>query len=172
MKKVETVDTKRGQRIRVCTINTDPDKTDQSQAADCDINNIVKRYKKTGQISHLAKTKGVYADLSLMPSTLIDAHELISQASNAFNSLPAQTRKKFGNDPEQMIQFINDPNNADEAIKLGLLVRKNPPETGTNSEGNRPETKTGGRGQSSKKQKNNSPRSNDDDSNDDDKAGE
>lgn len=171
MKKIEVIETKRGKRIRVCTINDttiDPDRTDQSQAADCDINNIVRRYKKTGQISHLAKSKGVYADLSLLPDTLLDAHMMIQQASDAFMQLPAEVRKKFRNDPEEMIQFLNDPKNSEEAIKLGLLVRKDPPtNTGTSSEGNRPETKPSGRGQSSNKQKNSPPPKNDDDPNDD-----
>jgi phage internal scaffolding protein len=45
-------------------------------------------------------------------------------AQYQFDQLPALIRDRFHNDPQEMLAFLNDPNNYDEAIKLGLV---NPP---------------------------------------------
>ena len=45
----------------------------------------------------------------------------IVAAQEAFNGLPAAVRKRFGNDPGQMLDFLDDPQNASEAVKLGLV---------------------------------------------------
>lgn len=49
---------------RVVTINEEPSKTDQSFAKQVNINNIMARYIKTGQLTHLRNQQGVYADMS------------------------------------------------------------------------------------------------------------
>ena len=50
------------------------------------------------------------------------AMEAVRAANNAFMDLPANIRSRFNNDPQQYIEFFNDPKNKDEATKLGLLV--------------------------------------------------
>lgn len=45
----------------------------------------------------------------------------VMQAQDQFMALPAQIRKRFDNDPAQLIAFMNDPGNASEAIELGLI---------------------------------------------------
>lgn len=104
---------------RVLTVNEEPSKTDQSWAKDCDVNEIISRFKKTGQITHLARKTGVYADVTgitdLMTSLLT-----VEKANTAFMSLPAAARKRFNNDPQSMIEFLQDPANNEEAVKLGL----------------------------------------------------
>lgn len=45
----------------------------------------------------------------------------IIEVNRSFDSLPAETREKFRNDPSEMLDFVADPKNADEARKLGLL---------------------------------------------------
>lgn len=104
---------------RVYTVNNEPSKTDQSQAKECDVNHIMKKYMKTGQITHLAKVRGTYADVSAIPD-LNEALSIVKQADESFSSLPAQVRKRFGNDPSQLLEFLKDPKNDEEAIQLGL----------------------------------------------------
>ena len=41
--------------------------------------------------------------------------------------LPAQMRSRFNNDPAELLKFIKDPANLDEAVKLGILVKKEAP---------------------------------------------
>jgi phage internal scaffolding protein len=45
-------------------------------------------------------------------------------AEDEFMRLPADLRARFENDPAQLIEFLENLENKDEAIKLGLV---NPP---------------------------------------------
>jgi len=111
---------------RVVTRNTEPSLTDQSQAKACDVNQIMIRYKKTGQVTHLAKNQGVYADVSEIPD-LTEALNKVSAATAAFETVPAYIRKLVDNDPVKFIEFLQNPQNDDLAIKLGLKVAKQKP---------------------------------------------
>lgn len=113
---------------RVYTKNDEPSLTDQSWAKDCDVNNIIAKYIKTGQISHLAKHQGQYADVSAIPD-LQSALDQVTKAQQAFDDLPSNLRKRFGNSPVEMVNFLSDPKNDQEAISLGLKVKKLAPET-------------------------------------------
>jgi phage internal scaffolding protein len=119
MKKIET---RADGSIRVTTVNNQPSKTDQQFAQLCDINQIIKKYRQTGIISHLSNKTGKYADLSEFKGYQ-DALQKTINANNAFQSLPSPIRKKFGNDPQELISFLSDPSNNEEAIKLGLKIQ-------------------------------------------------
>lgn len=96
----------------------DPGKTDQSGSKDADINNIVATYHKTGVFPE--KGHELFADVSDAPSYQ-DAMQTIINAENAFMALDAKTRKRFDNDAAQMLNFLHDPENRAEAIKLGMI---------------------------------------------------
>lgn len=104
---------------RVYTEITGVSKTDQSQKEACDVNNIMSRYKKTGQITHLAKKQGVYADLTQI-SDLQSAIQQVQQAKTAFMTLPAELRAQLNNDPAKLVEFLQNPKNDELAIKYGL----------------------------------------------------
>lgn len=98
-------------------------KTKQSFKAECDINNILARYQKTGLVGHLNARQPRYGDFS----NTLDyqaALNAVMAAEESFSSLPAKVRDRFQNDPSKLISFINDPKNKNEAIKLGLLEQK------------------------------------------------
>lgn len=97
----------------------DPGRTDQSQAKDCDINNIVATYNKTGVMPE-GRGAGLFADVSDAPSYQ-DALQTVLNAENAFMALDAKTRKRFDNDASQMLAFLEDPKNRQEAAALGML---------------------------------------------------
>jgi phage internal scaffolding protein len=99
-----------------------PSRTKQEFKDECDINNIVKRYKKTGVITHYKNTNGVYGDFS-NPVDYQTALNSIMEANDMFMELNAELRKKFDNDPKKLIEFINDEKNRDEAIKLGIIEK-------------------------------------------------
>jgi phage internal scaffolding protein len=50
----------------------------------------------------------------------------IISAQNAFDALPAALRKRFDNNPAELLAFIADEKNKDEAIKLGLIPKDEP----------------------------------------------
>lgn len=107
-------------RIGVKTVNNEPTKTQQQFKDECDINNIIARYEKTGELSHLSGRKGAFTDLSDVTDYQGMLHTVI-QAEEAFMTLPAVVRTRFRNDPGQLLSFLQDPKNKDEAIKLGLI---------------------------------------------------
>lgn len=112
----------------VATENNEPSKTDQSFAEECDVNNIMQKYIKTGEIHHVNRKAGVYADLSDIKD-LTHAYEIIGFAQQAFSGLPSELRDKFLNNPQNLINYLNDPSNDEEAISLGLknpIPQKNP----------------------------------------------
>lgn len=121
MKKIEI--RKNGTK-RVCTVNEEPSKTDQSQLEKTDVRHIMAQYLKTGQLTHIARNVGVFADVSQVQ----DLQESINQvrlAETAMMALPSQLRDKLNNDPQEFIHWINDKNNTEEAIKYGLKIPAN-----------------------------------------------
>lgn len=48
----------------------------------------------------------------------------IRRAEQEFYRLPANIRRRFNNDIYNMIDFINDPGNREEAEKLGFIEKK------------------------------------------------
>lgn len=63
----------------------------------------------------------MFGDFSTAPMSLQDAYNRILEAQAGFADLPSNVRARFGNDPMQMIAFLNDPANRVEAEKLGLV---------------------------------------------------
>lgn len=107
---------------RVYTINNEESRTQQQFKDDVDVNNIIAKYKKTGQIMHLNRKAGVYADLS----NITDYATMVNQtfeAQKAFMTLPAEIRRRFDNDPGKLVAFLQDPKNLEEGIKLGLYEK-------------------------------------------------
>lgn len=93
--------------------------TEQCHKIKCDVNAIIRKYDKTGLIEHVARIEGAYGDVSgadfrEMQNRLIDI-------GKKFNELPAGIRKRFDNDPAELLQFMERPENRDEAIKIGLI---------------------------------------------------
>lgn len=122
-KKTQTVITKHPNgRTRVYTDHQSPVMTDQSFKDQCDVNLILKKYKTTGVITHLNRAKGTYLDLTNAPDYQTSLDTVI-KAQDAFMTLPAEIRERFGNDPSRLITFLSDPKNNEEGIKLGLLEK-------------------------------------------------
>ncbi len=97
--------------------------TKQSFAQESEINNIMAKYEKTGVIDHV-KNNAFYAD---MPAGLEYqmALQMTIDAEVAFNSLPANVRREFDNDPFKFLEFVEDPDNVERMAELGLIT---PPE--------------------------------------------
>lgn len=97
--------------------------TKQSAKDECDINNILAQYKRTGIITHISSMQAQYLDL---PSD-VDYQasiEVVKTAEEAFSTLPAKVRDRFGNDPFQFLGALYDPDRRDEMEELGVLRKK------------------------------------------------
>jgi len=102
-------------------------RTQQSMSERCNMNTIIARYRQTGILGSpdaLSRRQGVFADVSNIPD-YPEMCQRIANAQEAFQQLPARVRFRFRNDPAQLIDFIQDERNREEAIELGLVK---PPE--------------------------------------------
>lgn len=109
-------------------IGEDPGMVQQHLAEDTDINNIMRRYQKTGELRHVTGMAAEYGDFSNVPDYKT-AMENIMAADDLFMELPAKLRDRFNNDPAQFIEFATDPSNQDELRKMGLAPEApKPPE--------------------------------------------
>lgn len=111
-------------RVRVVRrFNKADEKTQQHFKDEVDINRIWSKYKASGELHHQARQAGVYADVSKI-SDYHSAMDKIMAADNAFGSLPADLRLRFKNDPALFLEFLRDPRNYDEGVKLGIYELK------------------------------------------------
>lgn len=106
-------------RRSVETLNLEPSMTQQQFAEESDANLIIKKYGTTG-IDPFTRKDGYYADLTEVPD-LQTALQTVKHAEEAFQSLSSEVRERFGNDPSLLMNFLKDPENKQEGIKLGLF---------------------------------------------------
>jgi phage internal scaffolding protein len=105
-------------RVTMETIG--PSKTDQSYKKQCDINNIISHYQKTGLFPNFKTPEPRFIDnTEVLP--LEEAFEVVNRAYDLFYELPSDIRKLMDNDPSKLEGFLNDPENKDLLIKKGLL---------------------------------------------------
>ncbi|WNK14822.1 MAG: internal scaffolding protein [Microvirus sp.] len=98
---------------------------DQSFRDDCDINVIMARAEKTGEFP--AGAFGEYVDLSDAPGDYFEALTFVRNAELRFAQLPAAVRSRFANDPYELLSFVQDPANIPEALKMGLISKREDP---------------------------------------------
>jgi len=110
-------------RHRVTLRCEDKSRTLQSAKDECDINNIMANWKRTGIITHGQVSDGKYEDLADVPTDYHESMNRIIAANEAFESLPSSVRKKFNNDPAQLLDNIEDPANRQILIDAGLLKK-------------------------------------------------
>lgn len=105
----------------------DPSMTDQSFGEECDINNLMARYQKTGLLPQHPGQEMRYLDLTDMPS-FQDAMDMMLRAEEAFMALPAVVRREFDNDPGKFVGFAEDPENLGKLREWGLAPPEKVPE--------------------------------------------
>lgn len=109
-------------RVRVQFDFLEPSRTQQHFKDECDIDRILKKYSQTGfLVDPLAPRRDpLFGDFSESMS-FMEAQTRIARVREAFDSLPSQIRDRFANDPYRLLAWCEDPDNAEEAVKLGLL---------------------------------------------------
>lgn len=105
--------------VRVTTINVEPSRTKQEFAEQANANWLMKRFG----YNQLPDPGQNYHDLTQLPD-LHEALETVRRATESFSTLPSTVRLRFQNDPNELINFLHNDDNRDEAIKLGLINPK------------------------------------------------
>jgi phage internal scaffolding protein len=93
--------------------------TQQHQADQADINYIINQFNVTGvlPVSPVSPQYGDFTGVGDYQSAL----NAVMAMEDEFLALPANIRARFENDPEQLLDFMSNDKNRDEAIKLGLI---------------------------------------------------
>lgn len=124
-----------------------PSMTRQSEMESCDIHNILKQFSQQGfeQLVRENAARGQYADV---PTDLDyqDSLNTVLAAQTAFATLPSQVRERFQNDPARFLEFLANPDNVEEAIRLGLATARPEPDASLKDVVDALQTKTGGEG--------------------------
>jgi len=103
--------------------NWGPIRTKQEPAADADVNRMVERFFKTGYMPQSGKQPR-FGDFT--GPGFQEMHNAVAAARTQFMGLEPKLRRRFGNNVGTLIEWVNDPDNEAEAIKLGLLPQKAP----------------------------------------------
>lgn len=107
----------------------EPSLTDQSQYKDTDINNIVRRYQMTGLLDSPGSVPFEtlkYGDATLLPDYQT-ALDLVNSVQEEFSVLPSEVREKFGHDPMQLLDALQDPTKKEMLQDIGLISKSADP---------------------------------------------
>jgi phage internal scaffolding protein len=108
-------------RIRVKTEIKGKSRTQQQFKNECDINNVVKAFAKNGVVHHLNQSEPNYGYVD--SRTYHECLNVVRDAHEMFNELPAEVRRKFDDNPMLFMDFVHDDANGQELYDLGLLDR-------------------------------------------------
>lgn len=100
----------------------EPSLTQQHFKDETDINNILRQFNITGLLPEnaLSPRYGDFTGINDYQSAL----NAVIAAQDEFMALPADLRARFNNNPEELINFLDNSDNRDEAIRLGLVDQK------------------------------------------------
>ncbi|AXH77200.1 MAG: internal scaffolding protein [Microviridae sp.] len=91
----------------------------QSERDESDINTIVRRFGLTGELP-LGVRMPTYADFDGIYD-FQSAANAIALARESFDTMPAEVRARFENDPAKFVDFCSNDGNRAEAERLGLV---------------------------------------------------
>lgn len=83
-----------------------PGKTQPHHAEEVDINNIVAKFNRTGELPTRSNEPLQYLDLLLAPKSLQEAQERLIAARENFARLPAALRAEFRNSPVEFYDRV------------------------------------------------------------------
>jgi len=105
-----------GRRVQITF--TEPTVTKQEMREETNINLIMAKFQRTGMVSHLNEHQAQYSFATgddFLASMLI-----INKAQDMFDELPSSVRKRFANSPHDFLEFVQNPDNADDLVNMGL----------------------------------------------------
>lgn len=94
--------------------------TVQADAAQADINQIVKQFGLTQELPY-GNAVPSYDDFSDFPTDYHQAMNYIKASDDLFMQYPADVRSRFSNDAGNFLHFLSNSENRDEAIALGFI---------------------------------------------------
>lgn len=108
-------------RMRITLECNDPGKTHQEFKDSCNINLLVKSWKRGTPISHLNNRSAQFGDFT-EGSDFKTALDQVLYAQDSFMELPSAVRDAVGNSPAAFLDAINDPDKLKILESMGLDV--------------------------------------------------
>ena len=96
--------------------------TQQCFKDECDINILLAKFAVTGQLPENVRVPQ-YVDFE-EAFDFQSSMNVTRAAEEAFNAMPAEVRDRFQNDPGRFLEFANDASNYEEALKMGLAIKR------------------------------------------------
>ncbi len=114
-----------GPKVKAGIAFPDKGRTKQAHREECDINGILAKFQKTGLLDFVARHSPEYGDVSSVDFQ--KSMQDVARTKEMFAELPSSVRNHFDNDPAAFLEFIQDPENHEEAIELGLVEPEQDP---------------------------------------------
>jgi len=113
---------------------TKPSRTKQSFRDEVDINQVIRRYQKTGILPQNNTHELTFGDYS-NPIDFHEAQNKIMRANDLFYALPSHIRREFNDNPGDFLNFAQDPENKSAMVEMGLLPPSYLPSRSTETPG-------------------------------------
>lgn len=82
--------------------------------------NIIMGRMPSGQRPDLPERRMFFGDFTAIPD-FQEMQNKVASVEEEFMKLPSLIRKRFHHSPVQLLDFLRDPSNMDEGVKLGLF---------------------------------------------------
>lgn len=105
---------------KVITVFGNESRVDESQKDLTDISKLLEPAIQRGLLRHSTQYTDKYDDIP--PLTYEDALKTVATADQMFDSLPHAIKMRFKNDTKAFLAYTQDPANAQEMQKLGMLT--------------------------------------------------
>jgi hypothetical protein len=113
------------QRVAVIHPHDDVSMCQKHFQDECNINNILKKYRKTGIIDHVTKARLVYGDFNQYKDAAQNLDK-VAKAQQLFEQLPAELRNEFKNSIPGFFDYISQAKNFDQCVAWGIFDKPAP----------------------------------------------
>lgn len=105
-------------RRPIVTMNKEPTMTKQALVENADINKIIKKHGISHVLTNMTNLEVLYGEIT--SHDLQEAMQMNIDAEKAFMEVPADIRKKFGNDAGAFIDYATNAENLEQMRDWGL----------------------------------------------------
>lgn len=92
--------------------------TEQKHKDDTDINVLLSRFDRRHALEFRSDNVGHFGFADAV--TFQDAMYIVAKGNSMFEEMPSHLRQKFENNPAKFLSFVQNPENAEKMVKLGL----------------------------------------------------
>lgn len=114
---IKTKYTRANGTIGIKVHSDQPSKTNPNYKDEVDVNNIMDRFLKTGQLSHVSNQPLAYVDYSQTPPDLQSTLHFIKDQNELYQSLNKKNKNRFPT-IEQFLEFAENPANQEELQQI------------------------------------------------------